>query len=427
MQANNRLSSEMLWVALGMFASMGVVLLGTRFLTTVLSTSEYGRLALMISLAGLFDQVIGHAIGGAAMRYYSIYQHKDRLSNLRKLVFFCLLCSAVICIFIAVLAAIFQWPAVNILLVSTLMFSIALLVSGVGVRLLEGARRRKISAIFRTAFELMRFGTAIVIILYGSFSAESAMGGFMIGAGIIAIIHLYYIRFKLLGNEGGAKDTSQQKDIAKSFLEYARPLLLVGFATWVFLMSPIWVLGWFGDISEVGVYGAYHQLAYVPMLVISGLLLTFLAPIMYEKTLVSIDHAMKDTFRLTSITLIIVLLAAIVAYIAHNQIAALLLGEHFRSHSWIFPWLIIAGGFYGVAQQLLLRFRAEMKTLELAGIQLVFAFLAVATYSLAAKNLGMNGVVYTVTALNTFLLVIAFLVAGVHRQNVQSDQDNINY
>lgn len=425
MVINRRISGEIIWVALGVFISLGVVLLGTRFLTSVLSTSEYGRLALMISLAGLFDQVVGHAIGGAAMRYYSIYQSKNQLGELRKLVFSCLFASAIICIFAAVLTLFIQWPVVNLLLASTFIFSITLLISGVGVRLLEGARRRRTSALFRSSFEIMRFGMAAYFIYYGSFTAEGAMGGFMVGAGIIACIHWYYMRFRLLNKNTQQENSAKEALLASQFFNYAKPLLVVGLGTWIFLMSPIWALGWFGEISDVGIYGAYHQLAYVPMLVISGLLLTYLAPIMYEKTLESLDGAMRDSFRLVSITLIMVIIAALVAYIGHNQIAALLLGESFRSYSWIFPWLIVGGGFYGVAQQLLLKFRAEMKTLELATIQLVFAFLALASYSLAAKYLNVHGVVYAVTALNALLLITAFLIARVHRNSTQSSKENI--
>ncbi len=409
MRINHRISSEMLWVAVGIFISMGIVLAGTRFLTTVLSRAEYGRLVLIISLAALFDQVVGHAIGGAAMRFYSLYSLENRLGDLRNIVFTYLLGSALICIFGVALVSYLQWPTIDLLLVLAFAFSIALLISGVGIRLVEGARRRRISAAFRTSFELLRFGLAALFIYFGSVSAESALGGFMVGAGIIACIHLYYVRFRLLNNDSQISDWEKRKQFAKSFRKYAGPLLIVGFGTWVFLMSPLWALGWFCEIDEVGGYGAYHQLAFVPMLVISGLLLTYLAPIVYEKTLESADKAMEDSYRLRIVTLVSVLLAAVIAYFGQRPIATLLLGEHFRSSSWMLPWLIMAGGFYGVAQQLLLKLRAEMKTLQLAAIQLVFALIAVVFYSLMAKYFAVDGVVYAVTALNALLLILAFV------------------
>ncbi len=412
MRINYRISGEMLWVAVGIFISMSIVLAGTRFLTTILSRAEFGRLVLMISLAALFDQVVGHAIGGAAMRFYSIYSIENRLGDLRDIVFRYLLGSALVCILCAVLISYFQWPTINLLLVLTLAFSIALLISGVGVRLAEGARHRRISATFRTSFELVRFSLAAIFIYFGSTSAESAMGGFMVGAGFIACFHLYYARFRLLINSRQTREWDKRKQFAKSFRRYAEPLLFVGFGTWVFLMSPLWALGWLCEIDEVGVYGAYHQLAFVPMLVISGLLLTFLAPIIYDTTLESVDKAMKDSFKLTIVTMIAVFFAAVIAYIGHQHIATLLLGEHFRSHSWIFPWLILAGGFYGATQQILLKFRAQMKTLKLAVIQLLFALLAIVFYSLAARFFAVVGVVYAVTILNALLLFLAFILTG---------------
>jgi O-antigen/teichoic acid export membrane protein len=416
MQIGHRISGEMLWVAVGVFISMSVALAGTRFLTTVLSRAEYGKLVLMVSLAGLFDQVVGHAIGGAAMRFYSIYHFENRLGELRGIVFRYLLGSTLVCIFGAILLSYLRRTTTDLLLILTLAFSIALFVSGVGVRLAEGARRRRLSATLRTAFEIVRFSFAAFFVYFGSTSAEFAMGGFMVGATIIACIHWYYIRFRLLNNDRQAEGWSERKQLAKSFRRYAEPLLIVGFGTWVFLMSPLWALGWYCEIDEVGGYGVYHQLAFVPMLVISGLLLTYWAPILYEKTMESADEAMKDSLRITIVTLVAVLLTAIIAYFEHRQIAILLLGEHFRSNSWIFPWMIMAGGFYGVAQQLLLKLRAEMKTLKLAVIQLVFALMAVVFYSLAAKFFAVDGVVYAVTALNALLLIFAYVFAGTRQK-----------
>jgi O-antigen/teichoic acid export membrane protein len=427
MRIRHRLSGEILWIAIGIFISMGIVLVGTRFLTTVLSRAEYGRLVLMISLAALFDQVIGHAIGGAAMRFYSIYRLEKRLSDLRDIIFRYLLVSALACIFGAVLVNYLRWPKVDSLLFLTFAFSIALLVSGVGIRLAEGARRRRISATFRTSFELTRFCLAAIFIYFGSRSAESAMGGFMVGAGVIACLHWFYIRFRLLNDDRKIEEYVKQKQLAKSFRKYAEPLLIVGFGTWIFLMSPVWALGWFCEIDEVGGFGAINQLAFVPMLVVSGLLLTFLAPIIYEKTLDSTDKVMKSSNQLTIITLAAVLFSAVIAYFGHQPIATLLLGEHFRTNSWMFPWLIMAGGFYGVAQQFLLKLRAEMKTLKLAVFQLVFALIAVIFYSLAAKLFALEGLVYAVTTLNTLLLISAFVFTGtLQSQQEPLDINNFN-
>jgi O-antigen/teichoic acid export membrane protein len=411
--ANRRVPSEMLWVMSGIIISTAITLGGTRFLTTFLSRTEYGSLVLMVSFAGFFDQVIGHAIGGASMRYYSIFKLEGQLGVLRKIIFRYLLASIVVYVFGVILIGLLKLPSINILLILTFVFSIARLVSGIGLRLAEGARRRKVSAVFRSSFELMRFGLAAFFIYFTSATAESAMSGFMIGAGVVACAHWYYIRFNLLNDIKQIKkeEQSQQNQSIKSFGQYTWPLLMVGFGNWVFLMSPLWTIGWFCEVAEAGGYAAFHQLAFIPMLVISGVLLTFLAPIVYDATLVSPEKAMKNSFKLTRITLFSVAIIAIIAYLGHQSIAKLLLGEHFRSNSWMFPWLIIAGGVYGVAQQLLLKFRAEMKTFKLAVIQLTFALAALIFYSLAAKYFSVEGVVYGVTILNIFLLLIAFLFA----------------
>jgi O-antigen/teichoic acid export membrane protein len=413
MPMSSRLSNEMLWVMVGTFVSMAVALAGTRFLTTYLSPAEYGRLALMISVAVLFDQVAGHAIGGAAMRFYPIYRSKGRLRDLRDIVLNSWRISAVVCIFAAILVSYVRWPMVEVLFLLTAGFALALLISGVGVRLAEGARQRRNAAVFRSVFEVMRFGLAVLLVFHGSATAEFAMGGFLAGAAIVAGLHWFYARFRLLRENTSDNGRRQLGNLTKSFRTYAMPLLVVGLGTWVFLMSPLWALGWFGKIADAGIFSAYHQLAFVPMLVISGLLLTFAAPIVYEKMLDSVETAMKGTLRLAGITLIVVIVAAVLAYFGHHLIAILLLGESFRDYSWMFPWLILAGGMYGVAQQLLLRLRAEMKTARLAVFQLGFAAAATVIYTFAVKLFSIDGVVYTVAALNAVLLILAAGLVGV--------------
>ena len=86
----------------------------------------------------------------------------------------------------------------------------------------------------------------------------------------------------------------------------------------------------------------------------------------------------------------------------------------------------MAGGFYGVAQQLLLKLRAEMKTLKLAAIQLAFALISVIFYSLAANYFAVDGVVYTVAALNALLLILAFVFTGVRKKNYESPDTYIS-
>ena len=405
----------MLWVLVGSVVAMGVALAGTRFLTTFVTPAEYGRLALMVSFAVLFDQVVGHAIGGAAMRFYSIYRSEGLLGDLRRVVFRSLLQGAAACLASAALLGVAgMYPSVVLLFAST-GFSIALLVSGVGVRLAEGARRRRVSATFRGVFEILRFGSAALIIVLVEADAESAMTGFLVGAGTVALVHWFYLRYRLLVGDHNSASARRRAQLMASFRKYAMPLLLVGFGTWVYLMSPLWALGWFGDITEVGKYGAYHQLAFVPMMVVSGLLLTFLAPIVYENALKSIHTAMQGALRLAMVSFVMVTFIAAFAFFEQRFLATLLLGDSFRDGSWMFPWLILAGGCYGVGHQLLLKLRTEMKVLQLAAIQLGFAAAAVAAYSLAAWQFGVEGLIVAVVLVNATLLLVSLLISGTPR------------
>ena len=80
----------------------------------------------------------------------------------------------------------------------------------------------------------------------------------------------------------------------------------------------------------------------------------------------------------------------------------------------------MAGGFYGITQQLLLKLRAEMKTIKLAVIQIAFALLALIFYSFAAKFFAVEGVVYTVAILNAMMLLFAYIFISIYKINIKS-------
>ena len=70
---------EGVWVAAGLVTSVRAMLLGTRVLTTLLPTSEYGRLALAVSAATLAVQMGATPIALTFLRYHSHWSSEGKI------------------------------------------------------------------------------------------------------------------------------------------------------------------------------------------------------------------------------------------------------------------------------------------------------------------------------------------------------------
>jgi O-antigen/teichoic acid export membrane protein len=102
-----------------------------------------------------------------------------------------------------------------------------------------------------------------------------------------------------------------------------------------------------------------------------------------------------------------------VLFATHPVVGTLLLGEEFRSYSWLFPWLLLAGGFFAAAQQVLLKLSLDMRTDLLAKLWGVAAVVAVGSYAAGAAGWQLKGLVTAVVTVNMGVLAASlFLVYG---------------
>ena len=412
---------EALWVGFGLVASVFALLAGTRILTKLLSTTEYGKLALAVSLTTLAVQVFGNPIGKSAIRFYAYWRKAGKLYGLiRKLCRSTLNTISGIFLFCVVIVIwgyyIEAFPDRN-LIILTGIFAILMILNRIAFAFEDAARERKFRSIIQGLFEAGRFLIAVFLIAaFAAPDAEVVLVGFAVAGFFTFIGHsvFLYRLFKpfIVGQPDSKKKiASNDFEIIQSF---QRPLIVSSACVWAVMMAERWALKSFGGLGDVGGYAAVYQLAFMPMLLISNFLVLLTEPILYK--LVGIKEktpSSKQAIQTNRFMALVILLASLILFLVllfcHPIIGYFFLGAEFRSFSWIFPWLLLSGGCFAASQQLLLKLSAELRTGSLALLWCFVASISIVAYMISAYLWQIEGIVFSVVIVNISFVIFLLI------------------
>jgi O-antigen/teichoic acid export membrane protein len=292
-------------------------------------------------------------------------------------------------------------------------FAILLVFNRVALALEDAARKRRFRGIIQGIFEVMRFLVAIgLVILVATPDAETVLSGFVMAAILIVIAHgvflwtfFYYGREKK--SDVGPMTSVMDHDSMRS---YQRPLIFSNACIWLVMMVERWILNHWGDPGDVGGYAAVYQLAFIPMLFVSNFLVLFIEPILYQAIQLNGKHnESRQVLQINNYAAFGILFFSaflfIVFLFGYPIIGHFFLGVEFRSYSWIFPWLLLAGGCFAAAQQLLLKLSCDMRTDLLAALWGAVAVIAVAAYFIGARYWQLKGLLVAIVVVNVCLVL----------------------
>jgi O-antigen/teichoic acid export membrane protein len=416
-----RLSKEGFWIVIGQVLAVAGSLVGVRLLTELLAPNVYGELALGLTVATLVNQFIFGPIGGGITRFYApAIEYGDLvgyLNDSKKIMIYAT--SLVLLIGIIIVAAInimgqSKWVAVFL---SALVFAILSGYSATLSGIQSAARHRSIVALHQGADTLLRaLLSAVLVVLLGA-TSKVAMIGNVLASAIILSSQFYFFRKRIqIKSSIDAKSNNWEKYIWL----FSWPMGFWGIFTWLQLSSDRWALQIFSSIDDVGKYAVLYQLGFVPISLISGMAIQFLLPIMYQRAGDANDikrniNANKLSWRLGFLSLIITLLLFGVSILLHPIIFQILVAEKFRAISYLFPWMLLAGGFFATAQTLTSNLLSQMKTRSLILVKVVTAVFGLILNVLGAYWYGINGVVCGGVAFSfVYLIWVVFLVKLEH-------------
>ncbi len=413
-----RLSGEAFWVAAGIGLSTLGTLAGVRLLTSVMTPGEYGRLALAVSMA--LGMVYSFGIGGGegVIRFFSIAQKDGAADWYWRALRRCFTGVTLLTVVSALLLAGAVWsmgfdPDRILLWTMTVLFGGALTIHTLAFSLHTGARNRKNVSAHQCFYEWGRFLAAFGLLLLWRNHAGVVMTGFLAAVSAVIVSEWVWAR-KLILKNWSARPSGA--DRTEEFFRYFWPMVAAGLLFWLQMFADRWALQAFCSLEEVGVYFALYQISYSPMIHFSKFLAGFLAPVLYKKSGDGSDRqqslqTLVINERVSLLVLGIILAGFGAALLVGRPVCSLLVDSGYSSGFWAFPWILLSGGIYAVAQQLLLSVYSGTSTRVMIPVRGLSALLSCLFYLGGAWLRGFPGVVFGGLA---FAIVFFVITLRVH-------------
>ena len=374
-----------------------------RTLTQYLDPNEYGQLALVMTLVTLVGQVVMGGIGNGIGRYYSIAVEKEDLDNYwessKELYKYAALIVTIFGIlFISILWGVneSQWIGIA---TATVALSLLNGYSGILNSIQNAARQRAIVACHGGLESWMKIIIAVGIIMCFGKNSMSVIIGYIISAGLVCTSQYLFLEKMLHPKKKIKKVTNLKKN--KWILDiwkFSWPFSAWGIFTWMQQASDKWALGIFGSTDQVGQYAVLFQLGYAPILMLTGLISSYIGPILYERSGDGTNQdrnqgASRITWILTKIGLYITIIGFIFLLFTHKLIFSYLVANQYRENSYLLPWFFIAGGLFASGQILSLKILSQMKPQKLIPIKIATSIIGILLNIVGAYFYGLKGVI----------------------------------
>lgn len=314
-----RLAKEGSWILIGQIASVLGSLVLVRVLTERLDPTQYGQLALGLTVAGLVNQVVMGGVNNGISRFYSIAAEKqDILGYLRSssqlMGYATLLVLVIGLVLLSVLLFLgnTRWLG---LASAALVFSV---ISGYNSTLsgIQNAARQRAIVAFHGGFDAWLKILLVVGMMYwlGN-SSEAVVIAYVISSLLITSSQFIFLRRLILRQPIQRERNSQW---LRQIWAFSWPFSTWGLFTWAHLSSDRWALEYFTTSKNVGVYAVLFQLGYGPISMATGLTVSFLGPILYQRSGDATDpirniNVHRIVWRITLFCLLLTLIVFLLA------------------------------------------------------------------------------------------------------------------
>jgi O-antigen/teichoic acid export membrane protein len=414
-----RLAKEGSWIVVGQIAVVAGALVLVRVLTEYLTPAQYGQLALGLTVAGLINQVVIGGITAGIGRFYSIAAEKNDLPGYlhasRWLVGYAT--AAVVAIALVLMAGLLwlgysQWMG---LAAAALAFSVF---SGLNTSLSvlqNAARQRAVDAFHGGLGAWLKILLVAGVMFWLGSSSTAVVLGYALSSLLVTGSQLFFLR-RLIPPRGEKPQTSA--NWGRQMWTYSLPFSVFGIFTWTQQISDRWALQAYASTQEVGLYAVVFQLGYGPSGLIMGIAITFLGPILFQRSGSATDQTRNTSvhriaWRITFAGLLMTALSFVFAFFLHEWIFQLLVAEKYHAVSYLLPWIVMAGGIFAAGQMLFLKLMSEMKSAPMIAAKILTAILGVGLNIYGASKFGLQG---AVGALVAFSGIYFFWMAWFARQ-----------
>ena len=412
-----RLAKEGSWIVVGQIASVLGALVLVRVLTEHLDPVQYGQLALGLTVAGLVNQVVMGGVNNGISRFYSIAAEKQDVGGYLRASWRLMLYAtlAVLVIGLTLMGGLlflghFQWMG---LAAATLVFSV---LSGYNSSLSgiqNAARQRAIVAFHGGLDAWLKILLAVGMLVCLGNSSTAVVMGYALSSLLVTGSQFIFMR-RLIWRQ--SKPNGDSRQWVLPMWAFSWPFSTWGIFTWVQQSSDRWALETFAMTQDVGLYAVLFQLGYTPIAMATGLAMSFLGPILYQRSgnatdLVRNANVQRLAWRITLSCMMLTLIVFMLALDLHDWLFRWLVAVDYRGVSYLLPWMVLAGGIFAAGQMLALKMMSELKSTAMIWAKIGTAILGVLFSVYGASVAGVKGIAAATVAFSVIYFLWIFLLS----------------
>jgi len=426
-----RLAAEGGWILVGQIAVVVGALVLVRVLTAYLDPKQYGELALGLTVAGLMNQVIMGGIIAGIGRFYAIAAERRDLGGYFFAARYILGCATVGVVLIGlILIACLCWLGYSewIGLASAALMLSVMSGSNSAISGIQNAARQRVIVAFHGGLDAwLKIGLTVFVMAWlGITSVTAVVIGYACSSMLVTISQFIFLRRTI----PQLHTVTSHQPWLPQIVAYSLPFTIWGGFTWIQQASDRWALQSFGTTSDVGHYAVLFQLGFTPVSLLTGVAMSFLGPILYQRSYDGTDptrtaNVYRLSWQLTYICFAATALGFAMTFALHDWLFRVLVAAEYRESSHLLPWLVLAGGIYAAGQILALRLMSDMKSSMMTTAKIATALIGALLNVIGAVSLGIAGVI---GALVTFSCIYFTWMAILgHRTINHNTHDRSNY
>ena len=334
--------------------------------TRILSPEEYGLYILVITVISIVAAISFEWLNKSILRYFEESKKNKDLSRFISTTF-CALLSTIIISLILWYVGIYLLKNhfSNTFLIMLKLGGLIILTQGIYTFILSVQQSSRKSHKYTTYSILNALGKLLIAIFFISLlhsGPKGILAGMIISSGSISIYGILNLckKYKI-------KFVDFSKKLFKKFISYGYPLIGLSLASYILSSVDRYMIKYFLNTSEVGIYSANYGLA-------SGIIQPFLAillisayPIIMEtfenKGEAETSYVLNKTLSIYFIILIPIVFGIT---ILSKNISSILLGESFQKGYIILPLIALGTFLFGLTQYFYKPFELKDKTKTLS-------------------------------------------------------------
>jgi O-antigen/teichoic acid export membrane protein len=370
-----------------------------RVLTHYLDPTQYGDLALALTLGTLVGQVAFSGSMPGIMRYFAIAAEnggvKEYFSAANKMMSYSALAAVGLSTLLIFSLIFFEKIDIVGLTILAIIFAVLGNFNSNQSMIQNAARQRRVVALHSTLDAWLKVLFATIFLIFFGVTAKVVIAAYILSLSIVLISQSIFIK-KLVADFPTTPGATTAWD--KEIWQFSQPFILFNAFTWIQSSSDRWALNYFTSTDDVGLYAVLIQLGYTPMMILANLMTALIGPILFQRSGSGLDpkrntDVHKRAWQIVAVIIAITTLISLFTFFTHNLIFRILTSDQYYSVSYLLPYMILSGGFFSAGQVLSLKLMSDLNTNALIKPKIITSVIGALLSFIGAYFMGVEGVV----------------------------------